>query len=202
MNGERVTTVMVVPTRLSYKTSEIDKDGNVTGSHTVVEKTFKRSFDEEGSLNPQLSQSELIDAIVDKLYEKLRPEFEFAYARQDRGLLIGMTEIGRYLATISVRRKARPVTYQTLRRWWSKLGLPLSKTPQGNWCVTKSGLDRWIYDRGVLMRKLKSLGYKIACGRGKDGYIYDAPPEWFKPEEVAHARRELIKDRIRADSGE
>jgi hypothetical protein len=142
-----------------------------------------------------------IKAIADAVYDRILPMIDEAKLTHERGMLVGMPRIGRYMATKGRHGKTMVVGPQTLRRWWMELGLPLSKTPQGNWCIMKSQVDKWVYDRGVLMRKLKELGYKVSNYHGKKGYIYDAPPEWYKQAEVDHATKEVIKDRLRGVMG-
>lgn len=143
-----------------------------------------------------------IDLIVDGVYKKLQPEFELAYNAQKRGMLVGMHDIGSYMAVKSLRYGTKPLSQQCLRRWHSKLGLPLCKSPLNTWWTTKALIDQWVYKRGMLMRKLNELGYKVLSGCGTDGYVGDAPPERYKPHEREHAMREMAKDRVRGSIGE
>jgi hypothetical protein len=146
----------------------------------------------------------LIEAIADAVCKKLLPILKQINDKNDVGVLVGAYQISRYMGLKYTLRKtgsnsALGVHSSTLKRWYRELGFPLNKNPRGRWWITKTAVDKWMFERGTLMRKLKELGYKCVSGVGKGGYTHDAQPEKYKPEERAHAARELIKDRVKRE---
>ncbi len=151
-------------------------------------------------LNGMQTQSELIEAIADAVLEKLLPLLNQIDIKTDVGVLVGTPQIARYMGLKSnylPSGNTVGVHSSTLKRWYNELGFPMCKNPRGRWWIMKSAVDRWMFERGMLMRKLKQLGYKCVSGIGRGGFTSDAPPERYKAEEIAHATREIIKDRTR-----
>ncbi len=149
-----------------------------------------------------LTQAELIEAVADAVCEKLKPILDQIDEKNEVGVLVGSYQIARYMGLKHTLRKrgsngAMCVDSQTLKRWYDTKSFPMNKNFKGRWWITKTAVDRWMSGRGMLMRKLKQLGYKCVSGIGKGGFTSDAQPEKYKPEEVSHAIREIIKDRVR-----
>lgn len=147
-------------------------------------------------MDKELSQAEMIDAIVDGVFKKLEDRIDRYANLSQKGVLVGSFEIGRYMG-LTVRNRFQSSV--TLKRWRDKLGFPMNKyTVSNKWWITKSLIDKWMYERHILMLKLRELGYYTTSRRGKRGYSYNNAPERHKPEEIAHARREILKDRLRS----
>jgi len=148
------------------------------------------------------SLEDLIDEIVVRLDDRLRPVIAQKIGRwSQEGSLVGCTEIGKYLSVMR-GKKGRPLRSPLIIRMFKESGLPVCKNRRGLWWTTKNLLDRWMYERCVLQRKLYDLGYACAVGRGYKGFTPFSPIERYKPEWVAHARREIEKDRVRRSTVE
>jgi hypothetical protein len=150
-------------------------------------------------LNGMQTQSELIEAIAEAVCDRLEPILKQIEEKNDVGVLVGAYQISRYIGLKHNLNNGggKGVHSQTIKRWYNTKGFPMNKNPKGKWWITKTAVDRWMFERGMLMHKLKQLGYKVASARGRAGFTSDAPPEKYKPEEIAHATREIIKDRTR-----
>ncbi len=138
------------------------------------------------TLIPEVSQSELIEAISDRVVEKLVPVIARLEDKQDSGVLVGAYQISRYVG----------IGMPTVVRWYETQGFPMDKTGRGRWRVTKAAVDRFFFGRGVMMRKLVELGCEPIPGHtGK--FKKNPPPERFTTEQRAHAMKEIIKGKAR-----
>ena len=141
-------------------------------------------------LNGMQTQSELIEAIAEAVCDRLEPILKQIDEKNDVGVLVGTYQISRYMGLKHNLNNGggKGVHSQTIKRYYRELGFPMCKSPRGRWWITKSAVDRWMFERGMLMRKLKELGYKCVSGVGKGGFTSDAQPERYKAEEIAHAQ--------------
>lgn len=140
---------------------------------------------------PVFTEQESVDVIVEGVLRKLVPILEAIKDRQDRGVLVGTREIGRYMGVGS----------GAISNWYKNKGFPLSKNAKGKWWITKGMADRWMYERCILMRKLYELGYRTVSGMGSGGYLSYAQPEKYTQVERDHASREILKDRLNSQVG-
>lgn len=136
----------------------------------------------------------LVEAISVRVLEKMQPWMDRMLLRESSGLLIGTYAIGVYLN----RPKLRPYT---LLKWYTEYGMPLSKGRKGRWEAMKSNLDKWFFDRGMVMRKAAELGYidKTAHWHTTNKYF---APECLTDEEHSTCVREMQKDQVRRNISE
>ncbi len=112
---------------------------------------------------------------------RLEPILKQIDEKNDVGVLVGSYQISRYMGLKYTLNSSggKGVHSQTIKRWYNTKGFPMNKNPNGRWWITKTAVDRWMFERGMLMRKLKQLGYKCVSGVGKGGFTSDAPPERY-----------------------
>ena len=165
-----------------------------------------RNYNASQTHEIELSQADMIKAIIKGVCEELKPVLLRLEERQNTGVLMGATAISNYMGVKlihSIRRaKDRPeASYSvpqgsvTIKRWHKNWGFPANKTWKGTWFITRTLIDGWLIHMDMLARKLHELGYKVTSGGSKGGYLEYAHPFRYKEHEVRHAQAELAKDK-------
>ncbi len=141
---------------------------------------------------------ELVDAISDRVVEKLEPLLDGIYNESRVGVVVGRDANGRWLGrSRKGNSSSKPYSYISVSRWYQHKGLPLFKTPQGEWAASKANLDSWFFERGQITR----MANKLRIGRPhvncKSGIRYNLSPEQLTLEEMDEIDRERQRLRVK-----
>ncbi len=148
---------------------------------------------------------EVANAVCDRLW----PELNRIANHSGVGVLKGKRAIARYMGLSIpedrpgyVKRTSGSFGYNvTIDRWYRNKGFPLCKSPDGRWWTTKTQIDTWMYERGMLMRKAVEVKMGLPHKTGRGGYYYTAPPERYSREQRDELTRLVLKDRVMASLG-
>jgi len=105
-----------------------------------------------------------------------------------RGVLVGR-EICKYMG---LKYHSRMITMLYRK------GMPMDKDSRGRWRTTAGLIEKWIYERGIMMRRLEKMEKYVVSGNGRGGYSKHACRlESYRPEDRAEAMREIKRERVR-----
>jgi hypothetical protein len=133
---------------------------------------------------------DLIEMIADRVVEKFRK------VNRDNGSYV-------YIGTDAICRAMGMVPSTDLVRKLYNKGLVMDKTGVGKWRTTPGLIDKYIYERKVLMDWMaKNSGVKVVHGSGAGGYAPMPTLEKYTSEQRAAGVREIVKDGVRKVVGD
>jgi len=176
-----------------YEPERNDSSGGVQGNDAISDEDGMKwllSGSQEGkSFLPE--HKALVEAVSERVLDKLKPWFNRIYQDQARGVLIGTREINTYLGV-------SPLNFAHVGKLVKERRFPATKmatkSHQNAWVISKVMIDRWLFERHQVMTKAKELGI-VKYRHGRAIYLC---VDKLTEEEYDRCIREITKDRVKA----
>jgi hypothetical protein len=130
----------------------------------------------------------LEDRIVQRVCEKLVPMLEEILDSHKVGVLVGAMNISKFLGLSDKRGNG------TLYKWYKYKGLPMQKSPSGDWFASKEQLIGWMRGLEKYQRTATKLGIGRPDSRCIGGMNYILQAECHTPEQRFKVFRKIMND--------